>query len=90
MVLEGLARLDDVLDVVTSVAGLHVCAVFGDRATDDRAVVARAAARGVRVDRLSSRFRDCPPRPGLAVGFGGIDADALPDAMRRLEQAVRS
>jgi GntR family transcriptional regulator / MocR family aminotransferase len=90
LVLEGLARLDDVLDVVTSVAGLHVCAVFRDGATDDRTVVASASARGVRVDGLASRFRDCPPRPGLAVGFGGIDADALPDAMRSLEQAVRS
>ncbi len=84
--LDGLARLDDVLEVVPSVAGLHVARLFRDGATDDRAVAARAAARGVRVEALSARYRERPPRPGLAVGFGGIDAEAVPDAMRRLER----
>jgi GntR family transcriptional regulator/MocR family aminotransferase len=88
-VLEGLAGLADVLDVVPSVAGLHVCATFRDATVDDVAVTARAGARGVRVEALSSHYRERPPRPGLAIGFGGIAADALPDAMRRLEDAVR-
>jgi GntR family transcriptional regulator / MocR family aminotransferase len=89
LVLAGLSRLDDVLALVPAVAGLHVCALFRDASVDDREVVDRAGARGVRVEALSDRYRDQPPRPGLSVGFGGIDAEAVPDAMGRLEQAVR-
>jgi GntR family transcriptional regulator/MocR family aminotransferase len=89
LVLACLAALDDVLEVLPSVAGLHVAALFRDPSTDDRAVVARASARGVRVVALSEHHRCGPPRPGLAVGFGGIDVVDLPDALRRLEDAVR-
>jgi GntR family transcriptional regulator / MocR family aminotransferase len=89
LVLDGLSRLDDVLDLLPSVAGLHVSARFRDETTDDRAVAARAGARGVHVEALSERYREQPSRPGLSFGFGGVDAEALPDAMRRLEQAVR-
>jgi GntR family transcriptional regulator/MocR family aminotransferase len=87
-VLAGLAELGDVLEVVPSVAGLHLAARFRDEKADDRAVVRRAARRGVRVEALSSHHRDQPARPGLAIGFGGIDADAIPDAMSRLRAAV--
>ncbi|HEX3929545.1 MAG TPA: PLP-dependent aminotransferase family protein [Nocardioides sp.] len=88
-VLAGLAGCADLLDVVPSVAGLHVCARFRDESVDDREAAARAAARGVRVEALSDHYRRLPPRPGLAIGFGGIGADAVPDAMRRLEAALR-
>ncbi|MBO0844337.1 MAG: PLP-dependent aminotransferase family protein, partial [Nocardioides sp.] len=50
LVLAGLADLGDLLEAVPSVAGLHVCARFRDPSTDDRAVVRRAAALGVRVE----------------------------------------
>ncbi len=90
LVLDGLARLDDVLLVVPAVAGLHVAARFRDEEVDDRAVVRRAAQRGVRVEGLSDHHRGALPRPGLAIGFAGIDADAVPDAMNRLESAVRA
>ncbi|WP_151082370.1 PLP-dependent aminotransferase family protein [Nocardioides cynanchi] len=89
LMLAGLGELDDVLRVVPSVAGLHVCALFRDPQTDDRAVVARAAARGVRVEALSTHFREQPPRAGLVLGFGGVDAQAIPDALRRLVEVVR-
>jgi GntR family transcriptional regulator / MocR family aminotransferase len=90
LLLAGLAGLDDILDVVPSVAGLHVCAHFRDPATDDRAVVARAAARGVRLQALSEHYREQEPRPGLVLGFGSIDAEALPDALQRLAGVLRS
>jgi GntR family transcriptional regulator / MocR family aminotransferase len=89
LVLAGLAGLGDVLEVVPSVVGLHLGVRFRDPAADDRAVVRRAAARGVRVEAWSSYHRDLPARPGLAVGYGGIDAAAVPDAMQRLCAAVR-
>jgi GntR family transcriptional regulator/MocR family aminotransferase len=88
LVLKGLAELDDVLEVVPSVAGLHVAARFRDEHVDDRAVLRRAAQRGVRVEALSDHHRDQPPRPGLAIGFGGIDTDTIPDAMSRLRDSV--
>jgi GntR family transcriptional regulator / MocR family aminotransferase len=88
-VLDGLAGLDDVLEVIPSVAGLHVAARFRDAGADDRAVVRRAARRGVRVEPLSHHHRDQPPRPGLVIGFSGIDVEAVPDAMTRLAAAVR-
>jgi len=89
LVLEGLAGLDDVLQVIPSVAGLHVAAAFRDQNTDDRAVVRRAARRGVRVEALSDHHRDQPARPGLVIGFGGIEAEEVPDAITRLEPALR-
>jgi GntR family transcriptional regulator/MocR family aminotransferase len=89
LLLEGLARLDDLLEVVPSVAGLHVSTRFVDPATDDLAVVARAAARGVHVEGLSAYHRDQPAPPGLALGFAGVEPDAFPDALARLEEAVR-
>jgi GntR family transcriptional regulator/MocR family aminotransferase len=88
--LGGLTRLDDVLEVVPSVAGLHVAARFRDPAVDDRAVVRRAARNGVRLEALSDHYRFGPGRPGLVVGFAGIETDELPDAVARLEAAVRS
>jgi GntR family transcriptional regulator/MocR family aminotransferase len=89
LLLDGLAGLDDVLTVLPSVAGLHVAVRFVDEATDDTDVVARAAARGVRVEALSAYRREQPCRPGLALGFGGLAVDAVPEALRRLEAAVR-
>jgi DNA-binding transcriptional MocR family regulator len=53
-------------------------------------VVRRAARRGVRVEALSDHHRDQPSRPGLVIGFSGIDAEAVPDAMARLAAAVRA
>jgi GntR family transcriptional regulator/MocR family aminotransferase len=89
LVLAGMAGLDDVLRVIPSVAGLHVAARFLDEAVDDRAVVRRAAQRGVRLEALSDHHRDQPSRSGLAVGFAGIDTDAVPAAIRGLVAAVR-
>jgi GntR family transcriptional regulator / MocR family aminotransferase len=89
LLLEGLGRLDDVLEIVPSVAGLHVSTRFRDQTTDDVAVVARAAARGVRVEALSSYHRQQPARPGLALGFAGVEPGDVPDALARLEAVIR-
>ena len=56
LVLEALGSLD-VLEVVPSVAGLHVAARFRDESVDDVAVVRRAARRGVGVEALSAMRR---------------------------------
>ncbi|GAA6525455.1 PLP-dependent aminotransferase family protein [Intrasporangium sp. DVR] len=86
--LEHLAALDDVLEVVPSVAGLHVCAHFVDQGVDDREVAATAARFGVRLEALSPRYLEQPPRAGLVMGIGTIEAAAIPDAVRRLARAL--
>ena len=88
--LAGLGDLHDVLTLVPSVAGLHVCVRLHDATVDDRDVVARAAARGARVEPLSQYRLEQPVGPGLVLGYGGIEADAVPDALALLEQAVRA
>jgi GntR family transcriptional regulator/MocR family aminotransferase len=88
LVLTALDRLDDLLEIVPSVVGLHLCARFRDLTTHDREVAQRAGAQGVRVEPLSARFHDLQPIPGLSVGVGGITAEAIPDAMRRLERVI--
>ncbi len=90
LLLEGLSRLDDLLEVVPSVAGLHVSARFRDPLTDDLAAAARAGARGVRVEALSAYHCEQPARPGLALGFAGMEPDAFPDALSRLGAALRA
>ena len=87
----GLGALDGpdgVLDLVPSVAGLHVCVRFRDASVDDRTVVARAAARGVRVEPLSQYRLEQPVAPGLVLGYGGVQPDAVPDALARLGQVL--
>jgi GntR family transcriptional regulator/MocR family aminotransferase len=87
-VLAGLTAMGDTLEVVPSVAGLHVCARFRDPTLDDRAVVARAARRGVRVEPLSQYHLEQPGRPGLVLGYGGIDAADVPAALALLRSVA--
>ncbi|HEX6054764.1 MAG TPA: PLP-dependent aminotransferase family protein, partial [Intrasporangium sp.] len=86
--LAELSRLDDVLEVVPSVAGLHVCAHFRDQTVDDRSVVAEAARHGVRVEALTPRYFEQPPVQGLVMGIGTIEVGAIQDAARRLSRAL--
>ena len=86
--LAELSRLDDVLEVVPSVAGLHVCAHFRDQTVDDRSVVAEAARHGVRVEALTPRYFEQPPVQGLVMGIGTIEVGAIHDAARRLSRAL--
>jgi len=88
-VLEGLAGLTADLEVVPSVAGLHVCARFRDPGVDDRAVVTRAARLGVRVEPLTGYHLEQPARPGVVLGYGGIAVADVPAAMSLLGRAVR-
>jgi hypothetical protein len=77
-----------VLEVVPSVAGLHVCAHFRDQSVDDRSVVAEAARHGVRVEALTPRYFEQPPVQGLVMGIGTIEVGAIEDAVRRLSLAL--
>ena len=78
------ARCGDVLEVLPSAAGLHVCTHFADRSVDDVEVVGRAAARGIAVEPLSPRFQTVPPVPGLVLGFRHITTERIDGAIGRL------
>jgi GntR family transcriptional regulator/MocR family aminotransferase len=73
------------LEVVPSVAGLHIAAVARSYSADQvNAVVRRAAAAGVAVQELSQFGFDSPGLPGLLLGFGAIPTARIEDGLRRL------
>lgn len=77
--LDGLARAGLVSAPVGS-AGLHV-AVGLPAGTDEEAVVAALAARGVAVNGTAGCWHRPSPPPGLSVGFGLAGPDALVEAV---------
>lgn len=82
--------LADLVEVVPSVAGLHICGVLRDAEADDTTVVSSASDVGVAVEPLSVRFRDQPGRPGLLLGVGGIETPRIPQAVRLLGEVLRA
>jgi GntR family transcriptional regulator/MocR family aminotransferase len=72
----------DRLEVVPSVAGLHLAAYL--RTPDDAGeIVRRAAEAGVVVEDLRSYYGFGPGTPGLALGYGGIELDQIEPGLRR-------
>jgi GntR family transcriptional regulator/MocR family aminotransferase len=68
-------------------AGLHLTALLPGPG-DEEKVQAAAAARGIATTGLSQYFHARPARPGLVIGFGAIDAAALPAALAELGDAL--
>jgi GntR family transcriptional regulator / MocR family aminotransferase len=80
----------DLLALVPSAAGLHVCARVRDpdRLDIGRAVTA-AAARGVGVVRLADYCYQPPDPDGLVLGYGMISAERVRPGLRRLIDCLR-
>lgn len=73
----------DRLEIVPSTAGLHLaCWTRGDE--DVPALVARAAAVGVRVEDMAEYYGFGVGRPGLVIGYGAVAWDRIEDGLRRL------
>jgi GntR family transcriptional regulator/MocR family aminotransferase len=87
MIRETVAReLADHLEIVPSVAGLHLAAVARSCSADQMKVVARLAAEaGVAVQELSGFGVDAPGPPGLLLGYGAIPTARIEDGLRRLK-----
>jgi len=68
-------------------AGLHALVDLPD-GSDEEALTAAAAARGVRVQPLAP-MRFAPGPPGLVLGYAGLTSSRLAEAARRLGVAVR-
>ncbi len=78
----------DVLTVGNADAGLHLVAFLPDGA-DDKAVVRAAMRLGMFPTALSTCYAREAPRPGLIIGFGGLDACAIAGAVHRLGDVIR-
>lgn len=74
----------DRLDVVPSVAGLHLAVRLRTDPPGERAAVARARAAGVEVKGLSDFAWTPPARGGLVLGFGLIPRERIEEGLRRL------
>jgi GntR family transcriptional regulator/MocR family aminotransferase len=75
----------DHLEVVPSVAGLHVSALARTASVEQvEATARRAADVGVEVQRLASFALEAPARPGLVLGYGAIAAARIEEGLRRL------
>jgi GntR family transcriptional regulator / MocR family aminotransferase len=83
--LEAAKILGGALDFQPAIAGMHVAALFQDALTDDRAVAAECARRGVQVDPLS-KF-GAVARVGLVFGYAGAARD---ETQKCLKVVLRS
>jgi GntR family transcriptional regulator/MocR family aminotransferase len=75
------------LSALPAQAGLHLTALLPPTC-DEEKVLAAAAARGIATTGLSQCFHVRQGRPGLVIGFGAIDAAALPAALAELGDAL--
>ncbi|NUR22099.1 PLP-dependent aminotransferase family protein, partial [Frateuria sp.] len=88
VLLEAIARhLPGRLDVVGAEAGMQL-AVLLPEGVDDIALSRRAGQAGVSVRPLSQCYRGPVRRHGLILGYGGIDAAAIQEGIRRLARCL--
>jgi GntR family transcriptional regulator/MocR family aminotransferase len=81
----------DQLEVVPAVAGLHVTALARSASVDQiTAVVRRASALGIEIQRLAKFAVDGSPRPGLLFGYGAIPTASIPEALSLLRSCFLS
>jgi GntR family transcriptional regulator / MocR family aminotransferase len=80
----------DLLEVVPSAAGLHVCARLREpRRVDVARAIAAASPHGVRVIQLADYCSRPPDRDGLVIGYGMITVDRIHAGLLELVGALR-
>ena len=78
------------LELVSSVAGLHLAAgVASERSVDMNRVVRRAHTSGVAVYDLRRFYHDGPGNAGLVIGYGAIPTARIDEGLKRLATAFR-
>jgi GntR family transcriptional regulator/MocR family aminotransferase len=90
LLLSGLTdRFAEWLEVVPSVAGLHVCArLRAGVPVDVEEVVAAARRADVTVESLAGYYLR-EPRPGLVLGYGAVTRDLIAPGLRVLLRCFR-
>ncbi len=83
------AELGGVLSVMGDQAGLHLAATLPP-GTDDRRIAEEAARRGLWAMPLSSCCLGESPRPGLVLGFAGVEVPEILEGVRRLRGLLTS
>lgn len=81
-------ELGDVLDITVPEAGIHLTAWLSSY-TSARVAVQRAAARGLRIQRVSQFSLRSHPRDGLLLGFACDTPQELRAGVKTLAQALR-
>ncbi len=85
---EAIARyLPGTLEPIGAEAGMQLTALLPP-GLDDVALSRRAAQEGVSARPLSPCYLEPPSQGGLIMGFGGADARALDEAVRRLGRCL--
>ncbi|MGO4701381.1 MocR-like pyridoxine biosynthesis transcription factor PdxR [Dyella sp. 2RAB6] len=80
-------HLPQQLEVIGAEAGMQLVALLPP-GVDDVALSRRAAQVGVSARPLSLCYAEPPVRGGLIMGYGGADARALEEAVRRLKSCL--
>lgn len=90
VLLRALARdCAGLLDPVAPSSGLHLAARLADD-VDVEAVVARAARAGVALEDLAAFTAEGASPPGLALGYGQIEAGRIDETVAILAEAIRA
>jgi GntR family transcriptional regulator/MocR family aminotransferase len=77
----------DQLELVPSIAGLHVAALARTASAGEiSAAVRRAAEAGVEIQDLSTFTVSRSVRPGIVLGYGAIPTAKIQEGLRRLRQ----
>ncbi len=80
----------DHLDVIPSVAGLHLAAVARNMSVERvSAIVRQARDAGVEVQELA-RFAMNAPRPGFVLGYGAIPTTRIKEGLLRLKGCIET
>jgi GntR family transcriptional regulator/MocR family aminotransferase len=75
------------LVTIPAVTGMHLTATLRSRRRKhERKIAARAAARNVGFDLLSTHRSSGRPRPGLVLGYGSIATSDIEEGLRRLRE----
>jgi GntR family transcriptional regulator / MocR family aminotransferase len=75
------------LEVIGDAAGMHLVAALPERMRD-RDVALAAAGQGLWTMPLSACYTGAAPRPGLVLGYGGVNEREIRDAVKRLKPLV--
>jgi GntR family transcriptional regulator/MocR family aminotransferase len=82
--------LADLLTLIPSSAGLHVCARLRDGrlAVADR-VVEQAAEQGLVVESLAAYYRDLEPEAGFVLGYGAVRSSTMHEGLSVFAATLR-
>ncbi|WP_439813680.1 PLP-dependent aminotransferase family protein [Zavarzinia sp. CC-PAN008] len=82
------ATLGGRLDLLPSAIGMQVAGRLSPADSDDRAVERAAAAAGLVVPALSRTWTGPAGWPGVQLGFGAVEVEAMPQAVGRLARIL--